>query len=215
MKPKSRASSISSTTSHVHKERVTFKDIVSGNISEEVLKASTIPSSQEKVYELERVDGSCQTEEQPVVSIPPVVYLTLSSEEIAHLQDCSPEVEGEVEEPLPIIKETNLAVFPERSDIIKLTSAVTESSKLYRQRLSLVTERRALRKEEDEDERDVKEAREQRLQKLMSDNSLAVDESRMILDNLVCNYQSLSSRFNSMRNTLLISRNERTPNCGK
>lgn len=143
----------------------------------------------------------CQTEEQPVMAITPVSYLKLTPEEMASLLQ-SPQVtqkEEEVELTAPPLKETELAVFTERSDIIKLTSAVTESSKLYRQRKTMVTERRALRKEEDEDEKDVKEARDRRLQGMLNDNTLAVDESKMTLDNLVCHFQNLSSRYNSKK----------------
>lgn len=135
------------------------------------------------------------------MSITPVSYMTLTPEEMASLHQV-PQVsqeEQEVELVPPPLKETKLAVFTERSDIIKLTSAVTESSKLYRQRMTMVTERRALRKEEDEDEKDVKEARDKRLQGMLNDNSLAIDESKMTLDNLVCHFQNLSSRYNSRR----------------
>lgn len=180
---------------------MTFKDIVSGNISEEVLKASTLPTTQEKVYELERIEGSCQTEEPAVVRVAPVQYLTISPEEIAVLRASGEEETMEDETPLapPLLKETPLKDFTERSDIIKLTSAVTESSKNYRQRMVMVSERRKLREEEDEDVKYVKEAREQRLQNLLNENTNAVDESKMVLDNLVCNFQNLSSRFNSRR----------------
>lgn len=148
---------------------------------------------------MERLEGGCQTEEQAVINLSPVQYLTVSPEEIALLRATSPaEMKEEESSPAPLIKETPLAVFTERSDIIKLTSAVTESSKDYRQRMTMVTERRKLREEEDEDMKYVKEAREQRLQNLLNENTNAVDESKMVLDNLVCNFQNLSSRFNSI-----------------
>lgn len=138
------------------------------------------------------------------MSIPPISYLTISADEIASFRLASQAVtpkKEEEEETLPTIKETSLATFPERSDIIKLTSAVTEASKQYRQKMNLVTERQALRKEEEDNEKEVKEVREQKLQSIIESNELAVDEGKMLLDNCVVTFQNISSRYNSI-NTL-------------
>ena len=56
---------MSSLASRTRRERVTFNDVISGNVSEDILTASTPVA--EKVYELERVESSCQTDELPVV----------------------------------------------------------------------------------------------------------------------------------------------------
>ena len=67
--------------------------------------------------------------------------------------------------------------------------------------MNLVTERRALRKEEEDDEKEVKEAREMKLKNIIESNELAVDEGKMLLDNCVVTFQNISSRYNSI-NTL-------------
>lgn len=64
--------------------------------------------------------------------------------------------------------------------------------------MNLVTERRALRKEEEDDEKEVKEAREIKLKNIIESNELAVDEGKMLLDNCVVNFQNISSRYNSI-----------------
>lgn len=64
--------------------------------------------------------------------------------------------------------------------------------------MNLVTERRALRKEEEDDEKEVKEAREMKLKNIIESNELAVDEGKMLLDNCVVNFQNISSRYNSI-----------------
>ena len=67
--------------------------------------------------------------------------------------------------------------------------------------MNLVTERQALRKEEEDNEKEVKEVREQKLQSIIESNELAVDEGKMLLDNCVVTFQNISSRYNSI-NTL-------------
>ena len=64
--------------------------------------------------------------------------------------------------------------------------------------MNLVTERQALRKEEEDNEKEVKEIREQKLQSIIESNELAVGEGKMLLDNCVVNFQNISSRYNSI-----------------
>ena len=64
--------------------------------------------------------------------------------------------------------------------------------------MNLVTERQALRKEEEDNEKEVKEVREQKLQSIIESNELAVDEGKMLLDNCVVTFQNISSGYNSI-----------------
>lgn len=78
---------MSSFSGKAQREHVTFKDIVSGNVSEDVLRASSVTPSQEKVYELERIDGFAQTDPLPAVFIPPVTFFSLPADSIQRLRD--------------------------------------------------------------------------------------------------------------------------------
>ena len=74
---------------------MTFRDIQSGNISEDVLRASiSVPDEEEKSYALDRVESSCQTEELPVVRINPVSFLSLSPSAVAELRRQAKEEKG-------------------------------------------------------------------------------------------------------------------------
>ena len=184
------------------RELVSFKDVVNGNVSEDILKASSITQSQEKVYELERVEGSCQTPELSAVNIAPISYHTLSSEEIHTLRDMSKTTQtGTPENDSISVKPTlptpSLTAFPERSEVIKLMTTVTEEAKAFRQKMNIVRDRRQLKAEQEADEREARAASEARLEKRMNDYALSVDEAKMVLDNLVTHFQGLSSRYNS------------------
>ena len=184
------------------RELVSFKDVVNGNVSEDILKASSITQSQEKVYELERVEGSCQTPELSAVNIAPISYHTLSSEEIHTLRDMSKTTQNETPENdsisvKPTLPTPSLTAFPERSEVIKLMTTVTEEAKAFRQKMNIVRDRRQLKAEQEADEREARAASEARLEKRMNDYALSVDEAKMVLDNLVTHFQGLSSRYNS------------------
>lgn len=201
-KAKSRSSSITSTPSKSKRELVSFKDVVSGNVSEDVLRASTLAQPQEKVYELEHVEGSCQTPDLSAVNIAPITYLTLSAAAINSLRDVSdmqtcetPASETTILPPAPA--EESLRPFPERSEIIKLMKTVTEDSKQFRQKLGIVKDRRQLKAEQKVDEEEARQMRNAKMEKKMSEYNAAVDEARVLLDNLVTHFQSLSSRYNS------------------
>lgn len=186
------------------RELVSFKDVVNGNVSEDILKASSITQSQEKVYELERVEGSCQTPELSAVNIAPISYHTLSSEEIHTLRDMSKTTQNETPENdsisvKPTLPTPSLTAFPERSEVIKLMTTVTEEAKAFRQKMNIVRDRRQLKAEQEADEREARAASEARLEKRMNDYALSVDEAKMVLDNLVTHFQGLSSRYNSER----------------
>ena len=184
------------------RELVSFKDVVNGNVSEDILKASSITQSQEKVYELERVEGSCQTPELSAVNIAPISYHTLSSEEIHTLRDMSKTTQNETPENdsisvKPTLPTPSLTAFPERSEVIKLMTTVTEEAKAFRQKMNIVRDRRQLKAEQEADEREARAASEARLEKRMNDYALSVDEAKMVLDNLVTHFQGLGSRYNS------------------
>lgn len=186
------------------RELVSFKDVVNGNVSEDILKASSITQSQEKVYELERVEGSCQTPELSAVNIAPISYHTLSSEEIHTLRDMSKTTQNGTPENdsisvKPTLPTPSLTAFPERSEVIKLMTTVTEEAKAFRQKMNIVRDRRQLKAEQEADEREARAASEARLEKRMNDYALSVDEAKMVLDNLVTHFQGLSSRYNSER----------------
>ena len=212
-KAKSRSSSITSTPSKSKRELVSFKDVVSGNVSEDVLRASTLAQPQEKVYELEHVEGSCQTPDLSAVNIAPITYLTLSAaainslRDVSHMQTCAAGVGEHVqtcETPAsetttlpPAPAEESLRPFPERSEIIKLMKTVTEDSKQFRQKLGIVKDRRQLKAEQKADEEEARQMRNAKMEKKMSEYNATVDEARVLLDNLVTHFQSLSSRYNS------------------
>lgn len=78
---------MSSLASRTRRERVTFNDVISGNVSEDILTASTPVA--EKVYELERVESSCQTDELPVYQLilfPSYLFLHLPLLSCANVQ---------------------------------------------------------------------------------------------------------------------------------
>lgn len=181
---------------------MSFKDVVSGNVSEDVLRASTLAQPQEKVYELEHVEGSCQTPDLSAVNIAPITYLTLSAaainslRDVSHIQTCeTPASETTTLPPAPA--EESLRPFPERSEIIKLMKTVTEDSKQFRQKLGIVKDRRQLKAEQKVDEEEARQMRNAKMEKKMSEYNATVDEARVLLDNLVTHFQSLSSRYNS------------------
>ena len=185
---------------------MTFKDIVSGNVSEDVLRASSVTPSQEKVYELERIDGGCQTDALPAVNIPPVTFLTLSPSTLSLLAETSSpnetptpnETSQPAEEPnssTPAEPESALNIS-DRTELAKLGKVVTTAAKELRQRVTLVEDRRKLRHEQEEDENEVKKARDSRIHDILETNKTAVDEAEILLDNVVSHFQSLSSRSN-------------------
>ena len=200
-KPKSRSSSVTSTLSKGKRELVSFKDVVSGNVSEDVLRASSLTQPQEKVYELEHVEGSCQTADLSAVNIAPIRYLTLSASTIHSLRDVSqapvstPPVDETPSTGTPAVE--SLTPFPERSEIIKLMKTVTEDSKQFRKKMGIVKDRRQLKAEQKWDEEQARQARNAKMEKRMSEYGVAVDEARVLLDNLVTHFQGLSSRYNS------------------
>lgn len=242
-KPKSRSSSVASTLSKGKRELVSFQDVVSGNVSEDVLRASSLSQPQEKVYELEHVEGSCQTADLSAVNIAPIRYLTLSASAIHSLRDMSqtsvstphvddipstvhvddipsimhandiPSIMHATETPTtphtnetpttphttetPTTPHTTETPFPERSEIIKLMKTVTEDSKQFRKKMSIVKDRRQLKAEQKEDEAQARQARNAKMEKRMSEYGATVDEARVLLDNLVTHFQGLSSRYNS------------------
>ena len=178
------------------------------------MKASTITSSNEKVYELERVEGGCQTKELEVVFVKPMDLLTVSPEEIKQLENESrngdlKEGEKEEEEEMIPLKSTPITDFAERGDIVNLESAIIEKSKLYMQKMNMVKARRKLRQEEEEDTKFRQESRDQKINQLLEDNANGIDTAKLTLDNLVCNFQTLSSQYNSkVKDVELMNRNE-------
>ena len=140
---------------------MTFKDIVSGNVSEDVLRASSVTLSQEKVYELERIDGGCQTDALPAVNIPPVTFLTLSPSTLSLLAETSSPNETPSPTDTQPAEEPNLSIpaepesalnISDRTEMVKLGKVVTTAAKELRQRVTLVEDRRKLRHEQEEDE---------------------------------------------------------------
>lgn len=184
---------------------MTFKDIVSGNVSEDVLRASSVTPSQEKVYELERIDGSSQTDPIPAVFIPPVRFFSLPAGDIQRLRDQTAKTEtplspaGDDLSPTPEIEPISELSVSERAEIAQLGKVVTTAAKELRQRVTLARDRRALRAEQEADETAVRKARESRLAGILEANKAAVDEAEILLDNLVSHFQSLSSRNNRTR----------------
>ena len=197
-KPKSRSSSVSSLASRTRRERVTFNDVISGNVSEEILTASTpVP---EKVYELERIESSCQTDELPMVAINPVSFLSLSPSSIAEMRQCavSPQPTPLAEDSplLPSNESSSLVTYSERAEIIRLRDVVSNQVKDLKSRVQLVRGRKQLKQEQMEDEKEVRTAREVRTQNVLKESSERLDETRLVLDNLVNHFQSISSRYN-------------------
>lgn len=193
---------------------MTFKDIVSGNVSEDVLRASSVTPSQEKVYELERLDGSTQTDPIPAVFIPPVRFFSLPAGSVQLLRDQAAKLEsppspaGEDPASLPEIEPISELRMSERAEIAQLGKTVGTAVKELRQRVTLARDRRALRAEQEADETAVKEARDLRVGGILEANQAAVDEAEILLDNLVTHFQSLSSRHNRTRGERMRGRAE-------
>ena len=180
---------------------VTFNDVISGNVSEDILTASTPVA--EKVYELERVESSCQTDELPVVSINPVSFLSLSPSTIAELRQCAVSPQPTPISPmldessiLPSGESSSLVTYSERAEIIRLRDVVSNQVKDLKGRVQLVRGRKQLKQEQMEDEKEVRAAREARTQNVLKESSERLDETRLVLDNLVNHFQSISSRYN-------------------
>jgi hypothetical protein len=210
---------------------VTFRDIQSGNISEDVLRASiSVPDEEEKSYALDRVESSCQTEELPVVRINPVSFLSLSPSAVAELRRQAKEekgvamngmvneLNGMVNEsvdtmnqsttqstnpspsttttPPPQADSTEPKESSSLNEVSTLRQSVSETAKDLRSRLELVRGRRQLKAEQAADEQEVRAAREERSRKVLQENADMLDETRVVLDNLVNHFQSISSRYN-------------------
>ena len=62
--------------------------------------------------------------------------------------------------------------------------------------VQLVRGRKQLKQEQMEDEKEVRAAREARTQNVLKESSERLDETRLVLDNLVNHFQSISSRYN-------------------
>ena len=211
---------------------MTFRDIQSGNISEDVLRASiSVPDEEEKSYALDRVESSCQTEELPVVRINPVSFLSLSPSAVAELRRQAKEekgvaMNGMVNESVDTMNQSttqsttpsmNQSTNPSPSttttpppqadstepkessslnEVSTLRQSVSETAKDLRSRLELVRGRRQLKAEQAADEQEVRAAREERSRKVLQENADMLDETRVVLDNLVNHFQSISSRYN-------------------
>lgn len=210
---------------------MTFRDIQSGNISEDVLRASiSVPDEEEKSYALDRVESSCQTEELPVVRINPVSFLSLSPSAVAELRRQAKEekgvamngmvneLNGMVNEsvdtmnqsttqstnpspsttttPPPQADSTEPKESSSLNEVSTLRQSVSETAKDLRSRLELVRGRRQLKAEQAADEQEVRAAREERSRKVLQENADMLDEMRVVLDNLVNHFQSISSRYN-------------------
>ena len=210
---------------------MTFRDIQSGNISEDVLRASiSVPDEEEKSYALDRVESSCQTEELPVVRINPVSFLSLSPSAVAELRRQAKEekgvamngmvneLNGMVNEsvdtmnqsttqstnpspsttttPPPQADSTEPRESSSLNEVSTLRQSVSETAKDLRSRLELVRGRRQLKAEQAADEQEVRAAREERSRKVLQENADMLDETRVVLDNLVNHFQSISSRYN-------------------
>ena len=210
---------------------MTFRDIQSGNISEDVLRASiSVPDEEEKSYALDRVESSCQTEELPVVRINPVSFLSLSPSAVAELRRQAKEekgvamngmvneLNGMVNEsvdtmnqsttqstnpspsttttPPPQADSTEPKESSSLNEVSTLRQSVSETAKDLRSRLELVRGRRQLKAEQAADEQEVRAARDERSRKVLQENADMLDETRVVLDNLVNHFQSISSRYN-------------------
>ena len=192
---------MSSLASRTRRERVTFNDVISGNVSEDILTATT--PAPEKVYELERIESSCQTDELPMVAINPVSFLSLSPSTITELRQCAVSPQPTPISPmldessmLPSNESSSLVTYSERAEIIRLRDVVSNQVKDLKGRVQLVRGRKQLKQEQMEDEKEVKAAREARTQNVLKESSERLDETRLVLDNLVNHFQSISSRYN-------------------
>lgn len=201
---------MSSLASRNRRERVTFNDVVSGNVPEDILKAST--PAPEKVYELERIESSCQTDELPVVEINPVSFLSLSPSTISELRQSAASPQETTT--TPVIDDTtvlnpsetsSLVTYSERAEIIRLRDVVSNQVKDLKGRVQLVRGRKQLKKEQMEDEKEVRAAREAKAQSVLLESSERLDEARVVLDNLVNHFQAISSRYNRWCNEGMIS----------
>lgn len=201
---------MSSLASRNRRERVTFNDVISGNVPEDILKAST--PAPEKVYELERIESSCQTDELPVVEINPVSFLSLSPSTISELRQSA--VSPQETTTTPVIDDTtvlnpsetsSLVTYSERAEIIRLRDVVSNQVKDLKGRVQLVRGRKQLKKEQMEDEKEVRAAREAKAQSVLLESSERLDEARVVLDNLVNHFQAISSRYNRWCNEGMIS----------
>lgn len=201
---------MSSLASRNRRERVTFNDVISGNVPEDILKAST--PAPEKVYELERIESSCQTDELPVVEINPVSFLSLSPSTISELRQSAASPQETTT--TPVIDDTtvmnpsetsSLVTYSERAEIIRLRDVVSNQVKDLKGRVQLVRGRKQLKKEQMEDEKEVRAAREAKAQSVLLESSERLDEARVVLDNLVNHFQAISSRYNRWCNEGMIS----------
>lgn len=209
MKPKSRSSSISSQ----HRpNRVTFRDIKAGNVSDDVLRAvTTAAPSQEKVYEDERVDSCCQTDELPTVDIRPVSFLSLPAEAIAQLRHelnatvepaegparTVSEEEEELDPPSELTQST-LVGYEERSDISHLYETVSDQVKAIKGKVQFARGRKSLRDEQLEDEQHVRRKREVYVQSIIQQSEDGLNEAEVVHNNVVKVYQELCSEFRGM-----------------
>ena len=82
------------------------------------------------------------------------------------------------------------------NEVSTLRQSVSETAKDLRSRLELVRGRRQLKAEQAADEQEVRAAREERSRKVLQENADMLDETRVVLDNLVNHFQSISSRYN-------------------
>lgn len=82
------------------------------------------------------------------------------------------------------------------NEVSTLRQNVSETAKDLRARLELVRGRRQLKAEQAADEQEVRAAREERSRKVLQENADTLDETRVVLDNLVNHFQSISSRYN-------------------
>ena len=82
------------------------------------------------------------------------------------------------------------------NEVSTLRQSVSETAKDLRSRLELVRGRRQLKAEQAVDEQEVRAAREERSRKVLQENADMLDETRVVLDNLVNHFQSISSRYN-------------------
>ena len=94
------------------------------------------------------------------------------------------------------------------NEVSTLRQNVSETAKDLRARLELVRGRRQLKVEQAADEQEVRAAREERSRKVLQENADTLDETRVILDNLVNHFQSISSRYNRSRTSHVTHRAE-------
>lgn len=77
-----------------------------------------------------------------------------------------------------------------------MRDVVSNQVKDLKGRVQLVRGRKQLKQEQMEDEKEVRAAREARTQNVLKESSERLDETRLVLDNLVNHFQSISSRYN-------------------